>query len=57
MLLYYNEKNMIIHLPEQNNVSYSLDPNINIERIVYLEQTEFEHNKKSAQKWKGFGIY
>ena len=57
MLLYYIEKNMIIHLPEQNNVSYSLDPNINIERIVYLEQTEFEHNKKSAQKWKGFGIY
>jgi len=56
-MLYFNGENMIIHLPEQNSISYNLQPNTSIERIVYLEQSEYESNKDSIQKWKGFGKY
>lgn len=56
-LLYFNRENMIIHLPEQNSTSYNLQPNTPIERIVYLEQAEYETNKDSIQAWKGFGNY
>jgi hypothetical protein len=56
-LIYFDNVNMIIHLPDQNSISYDLQSDIIIERIVYLERSDYEFNKRSAQQWKGFGKY
>ena len=55
--LYFDGENMIIDLPEQNSISYNLQPNTLIDRIAYLEQSEYEYDKSSIQMWKGFGKY
>ncbi len=54
-LLYFNTENMIVYLPEQNSTQYNLQPDILIESIQYLEQSDYLFNFRSAKPWKGYG--
>ncbi len=54
-LLYFNKENMIVYLPEQNSTQYNLKPDIQIESIQYLEQSDYLFNFRSAKPWNGYG--
>jgi hypothetical protein len=56
-LIYFDSLNMIIHLPEQDSSLYNLQPDIQIESIVYLDRSDYLFDKRSAKQWKGFGNY
>ena len=57
MRLYFDQIGMIISLPEQNSVTYNLQPETSVKSIGYFEQSEYNFSKSSAQIWKGFGEY
>ncbi len=56
-LLYFDAEKMVIHLPEQDNTTYDLQPDAVVEAVVYFAASLYKSSQPSILEWKGFGEY
>lgn len=57
MLLYFNNKHMIIYFPEKNEYPYILQEDTIIQSFDFLEKGHYLSYTTHCEKWKGYGGY
>lgn len=57
MMLYFDNKYMVIYLPEQDSKTYNLESITPVRSIAYFDQNTYKKASIMYLSWKGYGEY